>query len=144
MIITRQALESTLSPSTPRGPLDAPPPPIGTTVDASPPIYTSNIFLTPHAHSEANHPYVTASSSSEQRAQPAASSANPQTQPFLIQLPSKPSSHCSWGAKPLASQPCLQPHRAPSEPPYPKPELPINTCSIDIPLCPPPPPSSMP
>lgn len=81
----------------------------------------SDVFHSPHAHSEADHSHDTASSSPHQQApqqQPAASSASHHPQPVSQ---SAASSH--WDAKPLASQPWLQPHRPPPEPPYPKPGL---------------------
>lgn len=82
----------------------------------------SDVFHSPHAHSEADHSHNAASSSPQQQAphqQPAASSASLQTQRFLQ---SAASNHLG-GAKPLASQPWLQPHRPPPEPSYPMPQL---------------------
>ena len=81
----------------------------------------SDVFHSPHAHSEADHSHDPASSSPHQHApqqQPSASSATPQSQHF-----SKSAASNHLGAKPLASQPWLQPHRPPPEPPYPKPGL---------------------
>ena len=73
----------------------------------------TDVFLTPHAHSEADHHHDASSSPQQQQAphpQPAAFSASPQSQPAK--------SH--QGANPSASQPWLQPHRPPPEPPHPR------------------------
>ena len=79
----------------------------------------SDVFLTPHGYSEADHHHNAASSSPQQQQaphpQPPAFSASPWSQP-LPQSPAK--SHP--GANPSASQPWLQPHRPPPEPPHPR------------------------
>ena len=79
----------------------------------------SDVFLTPHAESEADHHQDGAASSPQQQqapyTQPAAFLASPQSQP----LPQSPAiSHL--GGNPLVSQPWLQPHRPPPEPPRPR------------------------
>ena len=77
----------------------------------------SDVFLTPHAQSEADHHRDGAGPSPQQQqapyTQPAAFPASPQSQP----LPQSPaSSHL--GGNPSPSQPWLQPHRPPPEPPH--------------------------
>ena len=79
----------------------------------------SDVFLTPHAHSETDHPGDDASSSPQEQQAPhtqsGAFSANPWSQSLT-----QSSANNQLGASPSTSQPWLQPHRPSPQPPHPR------------------------